>query len=342
MERKDTRENRRGRLAGIDFVRCACAVIIVCYHYSCSSANTYHFFAATANGTWGDLVVTVFFAVSGACLYASYPALEGRPALKRYFLRRWKAIFPMFYLAFAFFYLSNVLHTGTFFYEPRVSPWSLILTVFGLDGYLIYRIPNYFIIGEWFLGAIILLYCLYPLVLRAMKVRFLMPLLLLAGYYLVLETGIFRILPFRNLIICLGSFYLGMVMAKHRGFFFENRVFPWACMALFLLLAIVPLPVPLNQYVVLLMQFEGVLLFVSLAFIGRFLERFKVHRGIRWIAGLSYPVFLLHHQIVLRLLHRTDPVTLLPAAGMYLVSILASLAAAFLLSRLLRRQGHSF
>lgn len=51
----------------------------------------------------------------------------------------------------------------------------MLLSLLGMDGYFQYRGPNYYLIGEWFFGAIVFLYILYPLFAKYMgceEVRF--------------------------------------------------------------------------------------------------------------------------------------------------------------------------
>lgn len=331
----------RSRMGGISFARVVCAVIIICFHYSSHSSNPFRLLYKTANSSWGGLAVTTFFVISGACLYINYPDLRTGTKLKAYFFKRWKSIFPMFYLCFLIFFALNVRHTGKLFYLKDAHPLSLLLTVLGMDGYLLYRIPNYYIIGEWFLGAIILLYCLYPLMLLASnRSPFIIPAILAAGYVLVFGTDVFMIQPFQNLIVCGASFYAGMVLAKHRERVLGHFLIPCICAALFLLLAIVPLPSSLKRFSVIIMQLHGFLFCIPLIYAGRMLEKTRLQKVLDWTGGLSYPIFLLHHQIVVRILRISDPQGIWGVIGLSLGCVALSIVCAYLISwinRLLTR-----
>ena len=90
------------------------------------------------------------------------------------------------------FFLRKVFQVHKVFYGP---PWPrILLSLFGVDGYFSYKIPNYYQVGEWFLGAIVMLHAVYPLLSFAVnKNKFAMPLLLLGGYAWMLGTDCFAI-----------------------------------------------------------------------------------------------------------------------------------------------------
>ena len=153
------------RIPAIAFIRAICAIGIIAFHVSCYTApEAVKLLHTYANGNWGSIFVGIFFLISGGVLYLNYPSAAN---LKSFYYKRWKAIFPMFYVTWLYYYLNAVIAAGTPFYNG--SPWTLLLTAVGLDGYLAYRIPGYYIVGEWFLGAIVLLYCLYPLYQKAVS-----------------------------------------------------------------------------------------------------------------------------------------------------------------------------
>ena len=58
-----------------------------------------------ANGSFGSLFVGVFFLISGGVLYYNYPEVKN---LSTFYYKRWKSIFPMFYITFLFFFIRNV------------------------------------------------------------------------------------------------------------------------------------------------------------------------------------------------------------------------------------------
>lgn len=82
-------------------------------------------------------------------------------SIKEFFKKRVISLYPMFWIAYFnaflyFFYINGSINHS-------VPKESLILTMLGMDGYLLYKIPNFYILGEWFLGCIILIYILFPI-----------------------------------------------------------------------------------------------------------------------------------------------------------------------------------
>ena len=102
---------------------------------------------------------------------------------------------------------------------------KFIYTIIGLDGYLYYRIKTYFILGEWFLGAIIIIYILYPLLLMLIYKKILLfYLILIFGYYLMLQTNLFIMKNEINIITCISSFYFGIITIKYKKIFMDKYI----------------------------------------------------------------------------------------------------------------------
>ncbi len=322
--RKSEAQDQSGRLFGIDFARSICALIIIAFHFSGYSASEIKILHVTATSGWGNIAVTAFFVISGMVLYRGYPTI---PSLKVFWFKRWKSIFPMFYICFLYYYLENVFQTRTFFYGP--SPVTLLFSLFGMDGYLLYRFPNYYIIGEWFLGAIVILYLLYPIILWiTRKHGFIMPVILATGYYIMLGTDIFIIDTFRNIITCMTSFYLGIAAMKHYKLFFQNIMFFIICSFVFLIMTFVTLPINLGRGGVIIEQIQGFSFIIMIIQIGEWIKLPTVRRLFSWISNISFPIFLFQHKIILKVLGVNNPTDALETIGMLLVTILLTIICA--------------
>ena len=141
------------RISGISFTRAICTIGIVFYHYFSRSKGTFKLLRKTANSTWGFIFVTTFFCISGTVLYYNYPKIY---SLKKFYYKRWKSIFPPFYICYFYFFLTEAFNSHKLFSRGH---WTkIIYTLLGIDGYLSYKIKTYYLVGEWFLGAIIILY----------------------------------------------------------------------------------------------------------------------------------------------------------------------------------------
>lgn len=85
------------KLISIEFIRVFCAIGIILHHFSTDVSAEFKPFLSFANGSWGDVIVTVFFVISGGMLYLNNNEI---PSLKKFYYKRFKSIFPMFYIVF--------------------------------------------------------------------------------------------------------------------------------------------------------------------------------------------------------------------------------------------------
>ena len=120
------------RIYNFDFIKAASALGIICFHFGYHAQNL-NWLVSLPNytGSWRSVLVAVFFLISGALLYLHHNKID---SVWRFYKRRWIAIFPAF---------------------------------IGMDGYLFswLQFHTFYILGEWFLGAIIIAYLTYPVLL---------------------------------------------------------------------------------------------------------------------------------------------------------------------------------
>ncbi|MDO4329532.1 MAG: acyltransferase [Lachnospiraceae bacterium] len=153
------------RLFYLDVIRVAAAILIVVYHFSLSimlpgifrSADILH---ATVNGSWGMTPVYCFFMVSGAALLHRYGDAD-QLDVKQFYKKRFFSIYPLFWIAYVIGFFAVYWQLGHLYDIPT---WSLIWSVIGIDGWIVNWIPTFYMVGEWFLGSIIMLYLVFPLV----------------------------------------------------------------------------------------------------------------------------------------------------------------------------------
>lgn len=308
------------RIKGADFVRAISAIGIVIHHFSCTieatgkgsvlPLNTY------ANGNWGGLFVTVFFILSGAMLYYNYSEIKN---LKTYYFKRWKGLFPMFYLAYIIFCIPYIVKYGTVFYKG--SPFAYILTLLGMDGYFSYKTTTYYVLGEWFLGAIILLYILYPVLLKLLKKPWISTAFLVALYIWQVYSKIFEINSMRNLISCVISFWLGMLFMKYYEVI-EKKKWIVSGISLAGLLIMLFIKVPLETNIAI--HVAGVFTFLVLLFIGNIImeKPSKITVVISEVSLISYAIFLVHHELLYKIISYFKGLYL----GKTVVLLIASLA----------------
>ena len=195
-----------------DFIRAIACLGIVLYHFAVEYGWPDIFNNYVGGVTYGDIYVTVFFFISGALLFYNHSKIDD---LKLFYKKRALSIFPAFYIAWGLMYIRDVLRYKSLFY--RGNPASIILSLIGMDGYLTFKINDYYILGEWFIGAIILLYILYPLLTWMKKeYKWVTFGLVILFYILSLKINLTGMVSFRMLPSCLISFYAGMLFVEHR------------------------------------------------------------------------------------------------------------------------------
>lgn len=160
-------------LPGLDVVRLAALLPVLCYHF-CAEAATLGLpvppvLLSQAMADWVEVGLAWFFLLSGAALRLQWQGRLLVPGgLRRYFVGRAAALYPPFWLGFfALFLYGDVLHGN----NPDIPRWRVVFSVLGLDGYLAPVTPTFYKIGEWFLGVILILYLLFPLILWGMQTK---------------------------------------------------------------------------------------------------------------------------------------------------------------------------
>lgn len=152
---------------GLDVIRLAALLPVLCYHY-CIEAARFGFAVPTAFigrgiADWVELGLAWFFLLSGAALCLQW---QGRFALRPYLVGRAAATYPAFWLGFgALFLYGEVLHGN----NAEIPRWRVVFSLFGVDGYLSPVTVTFYKIGEWFLGVILSLYLVFPLLLWCME-----------------------------------------------------------------------------------------------------------------------------------------------------------------------------
>ena len=304
-----------------DLIRTVSTLAIVLFHYSFAFiqygvGGKYICFRQYANGAWGALFVAVFFMLSGSSLYYNWcdrlTSVKGKGGILDFYKKRWLAIFPMFYIAWFIFYMINAIDFGRL-WNWGGSKANLLLTLLGMDGYFMYRGLNYYTVGEWFLGAIIMLYIMYPLLQLCMKklpvtgtvlvillfglntARRMIPAFAAYNERVVISDNI-------NIITCLMSFWTGMLLARlGRSIIKRRTVIPAV------IIAVIVITVPLPVSMLILNQLLAVCIYIILSFISicidghRESRHFKVYDSlVMFFSRYSYAIFLLHHQIIQR------------------------------------------
>ncbi len=247
-----------------------------------------------ANLHVAELAVTIFFMLSGAGLALSVRG-KTMQRVSDFYLRRFRRLMLPFYLTYAAFFLIRLFwhladHSPLF--PAGIPAWYFLFTLLGMDGLLTYYgIPTFYLgVGEWFLGCLILLYLLFPLLHRLMSRH---PKLFGLGIAAIFAVSCMlfpdvNAFPFR-----LSEFAAGMIIGAYCPLFPRRTLLLSVPALLFLVFWPELLP---GHWA--LKNFIAVLAFWSAASAAEpWLSRFRMS-WLAMISGFSYEVFLVHHAVI--------------------------------------------
>ena len=271
------------------------------------------------------LAVAIFFMLSGAALMIS--TLSGKASLAesgaaaaqkaagfdtvRFYKRRFIRLLIPYYIAnILYILLYLAAHRGTIsgLFGENIPKWRVIFTFLGLDQWILMHGHGAYStgIGEWFLGALLILYLLFPL-LRYLVLK--APGLTLAAataiYVVLAAWNPFTVVSYMNLIFKGYEFLLGMYL----GIYWKKL--PKACLCIslpvmlcfFLLPAALPLGDP-GRITILALA-----CFVTFSFTEKILEHSSTFfiKLISILSGLPYEIFLVHHLVIIKVLEYYPP-----------------------------------
>ena len=293
---------KQKRIFSFDFIRVLAMVMIVVFHYNAFMIDSKVqaepiLFIQYANGTMAHIGVSLFFILSGASLMYSYG--DGLD-LKTYFKKRFLSIYPLYWITYAAFFLHFYVINHT---PMAISRKTLILSFLGMDGYLYYRIPNYYLVGEWFVGCIIIIYFLFPLLRRLVlrwpaataAVTVLLYIPYLHFYPFMMEDQRFFLTRIPE--VMLGMYFITHVykaagLSKAEGGFKKiNWQTGLLSLAAFLAVLYVPIPLPMPYLII----WAGGASFLFLAWVSQFLEWNWLMSIFKATSACSFAIFLVHH-----------------------------------------------
>ncbi len=286
---------KKERLKYIDVMRVLAMIPVVICHYTRSqeyAGITYPFkfmpdeFFSIYLGSFG---VAIFFILSGASLMYTY---EGKLDIKLFIKKRFLGIFPMYYMAWivAFLYL---FYKNKGFIDTRAH-WKLVYTVIGMDGYFNWLDETFYLLGEWFLGCLILLYVLFPLLKWGIEKHPYITAVIIALIYFV---GI-RIYHGK---IPTGNFFLFRVPEFAFGMYFVKYIkevkLPLGIISTVALIGAWFIDLSKVE-VVYKNTFVGIAAFMCITWLCSYIKSDKFYDICKKIGAYGYAVFLTHHFII--------------------------------------------
>lgn len=230
-------------------VLCAAAVCVVHFEEAISPLMTqqstplFAGFSLNLLGTGlaaGNLAVGIFFMLSGALSLKTIQ--DSHFSAKTYMSHRLNRLLPPLWISW-FLVCVWRAQQGRFFFD--VPTWRFVFTIVGIDGYIYSQtsIETFYLVGEWFYGAIIFVTLLWTVVRKCY--------LKLGGWFTVTLVGCVEVAsifvcqmsgisPWRTIPVCLFSFVLGAYIASTNLLRHQRAVIPLAL--LFILIGFLPTP----------------------------------------------------------------------------------------------------
>lgn len=288
----------RKRIFYLDVVRSLAITIVIGIHYNLNMAIQ-GLNPAAAEGFMnrfdghGVIVQSLFVALSGAALMLVYGKRERAIDWADYAKKRFLSIYPLFWVTYLSLYLIRTIQKGhQMFSDLPLSRYFFTITAF--DGWLQPVLKTPYMIGEWFLGFIIILYCFFPLLLKIYRrspAGMMIFAFLVACIPTLYEPARLGMSLYTSPMARLFEFAFGMLFIMH----YEDGVAAWQGVISVILLAVL-YNVPNGPWVFPQNAAMGMLWFVIISWISRYLEKSTlIRKFFLWTSLYSYGAFLFHH-----------------------------------------------
>lgn len=306
---------KKQRVLYLDLIRIICFLMVTSYHFSYAVKTIginadVELYQGIVHIVWAPIAVSSFFMVSGASLIYRY---RDTFSLKEFYKKRFFGLYPLFWLAYVFAFLD-------FFYRVKSIPGApkinFLLSVIAMDGYFNGTIPTFYMIGEWFLGAIVIMYLLFPLYRYVMcKCKWILPAVFFVGSIVLIYDNPFPFVPEKNPLMCSMYFVLGMLLEMLREkrdrkpVRIGMRIAAAAGAVLFVVVyAVEKTGFRFNSYHVIFTLSVSLVLIVMEA--AEWIKSERIKRLIVLIGRHSYAYFLLHHVFLYKYLPNFQGITM--------------------------------
>lgn len=291
------------RIKYFDLLRVVCFSFIIFYHMTVQLQLNEVFPAekliplyCNTNMHIATLAVAVFFMLSGAGLaYTTKEKFEWKSFYKKRFLR---LLIP-FYIVVIVLYVAKLSvfdPESTLADLAGVPKWRIIFTILGIDEWVsMHNIATFSLgIGEWFLGALLILYILFPLfrfcMLKNSKIFFAIATLI----YLITVCTYSSNVPVHMSLLLKGyEFIIGMLF----GFYFNKFRYRWMVLTVPIVIFFFISPITINMNEAIKITVLAVAFFVSFSYLENVLNRYEL-KPITVLSSYSYELFLVHHAVI--------------------------------------------
>jgi peptidoglycan/LPS O-acetylase OafA/YrhL len=334
------------KINSIYFIRAVSIIMIIMFHFFIEASvkgleiKDYYILSKL-----GDFGVSFFIIISGGGIFFS--AKSGFSA-KEFYKKRIINILPSLWVAYSvvaiFLYISiNQIAIGW-------NPILILLSAIGMDGFLLSKTNTYYIVGEWFLGFIILIYLIFPV---------LLPALLKSKYCTLLACSLISIITFKysniifehfpiwnkspmwNPTVRLPEFIFGVIFFDAISRTKKSHIY-------FLPIAVITIVIysigeiryanDIKNIPLYIAWFVATVSSYELIFHGEFFKKAFI-----WLSSYSFMAFLFHHQIIMAL-SRNGNINSLTESSLYfgfIVTIVLSFSCAVLFTPISMKMKNS-
>lgn len=310
------------RFVEIDILRILASVLVFISHFS------YYFLEGNLSsigneiaGVTGRFAVNIFFAVSG---YLVAHSLCKKDPLSLFYIKRAVHVLVPYNIAYFFMgfimvalgainiaYFSGAPITSIILSTGEYS--KLIPVMLGMDGILniYFDKTSYFLTGEWFVGAIIFLYVLSPLLYKVIDTN-LTKAALFVALVILFSTLIFHQMsdkikvPFWFFLARLPDLYLGMMLYKYQDIISAHKK-QISVLAIFVIVTCTTINLLLNPNAFLADRiiplkpsswFFSMPLVTLMFIVSRYANSVYDFSKLNGLAQISYPFMLIQHAII--------------------------------------------
>ncbi len=299
---------KKERLFYLDFVRAIATLAIVVTHFNARylfmnppAPEKTMLTTSIGNLYIGDWGVSLFFIISGAALMYVY---EGKCRLKTFYKKRFLSIYPMFWIAYAVDFLFVVWQTHAM-PGGGIPKWRLLFSVTGFDGLLLTNgYPTFYLLGEWFLGVIVLIYLVFPLLRKLLNEK---PALLLGltivgyiGGLLLCDHGPHPLVPATMLFVRIPELVFGMFFVKYKG------NVSWKMAAAALAVIVVNWIVKPGFSASIQTTYVGIASFLVCVYVSGIVKCAPVESICGKLSKYSYAIFLVHHVVIANIMGKIN------------------------------------
>lgn len=288
------------RIRYFDLLRIVCTAFIIYYHMIVElwvdgifPSEKVSVLYSNPNMSLATLGVGVFFILSGAGLTLSS---NKKFSIKEFYKKRFVTVLVPFYIANLVYYIVELFISDENWFV-KIANWKVIYTVLGIDEWLKMHGVDAVAtsIGEWFLGALIIIYLLYPVFRYLMNKYPYLFFTLASSIYIAYIYNCNMQTPPANMTVIAKAyeFIIGMYIGKYMTAF-PKKLMP-VVVTVFVFFATNQWPLGINS--ALTTTLTAFVFFASVSYIEPFFKG-RECKALTVLSGFTYYCFLSHHMVI--------------------------------------------